>query len=99
MESHGVNSNISDTFQKFKAERECYNSSLTSVAQPRPSGAKDREAAHWVSRKHHAVFISENDGGCFVAIERPSLRMSRRFTDTTPKQRASYTVVSLWPYI
>lgn len=55
-----------DTFQKFKAERECYKFSLTSFQEP-----GTWRAAHWASRKHHAVFVPENDGGCFVVIEKP----------------------------
>lgn len=51
-------------------------------------------AAHWASCKHHAAFVAASDGRCFVAIERQSLGMSRRFRDTKPKQSATYTVLT-----
>lgn len=51
MESQGVNSNIADTFPKFKAECECYNSPLTSVAQPLLSRSQGPGGQH---TGHHA---------------------------------------------
>lgn len=30
-----------------------------------------QEPGTWALCKHHAVFVSENDGGCFVVVERP----------------------------
>lgn len=87
-----------DTFQKFKAERECYNSSLTSVAQALPSRSQGPGGQH---TGHHAnimqFLFQKMMGGVLLSLRGQG--MSRRFTDTIPRQSASYTVVSLWPYI
>lgn len=87
-----------DTFQKFKAERECYNSSLTSVAQALPSRSQGPGGQHTGHQANIMQFLFQKMmGGVLLSLRGQG--MSRRSTDTIPKQSASYTVVSLWPYI
>lgn len=87
-----------DTFQKFKAERECYNSSLTSVAQALLSRSQGPGGQHTGHQANIMQFLFQKMmGGVLLSLRGQG--MSRRSTDTIPKQSASYTVVSLWPYI